>query len=320
MKYNAIIVGLGNIGLGYDLNSNGTHILTHTKAYLKNANFNLVAGIDIAADKRKSFEKYSRKRAFKTIENFKKINEERIDIVSLCTPENVRLPEFKKIISLKPKLIIIEKPIALTLKEANKMKQLADESKIKLYVNYTRRVDPFLSKLKEAFCSGEFGQPRLIKVNYTGGLYKNASHFIDLLMFYFGSPKNMKCLEIKKRKNSDFDATFILSYSGFDVFFNAVPIDDCFVCEVDIFLSRARVIMLDGGIVIKTFKVVKDPIFKGCFALKEVPLKIKPEPYRYQANVLNHIVEVLKYNKPLASDEKSAIATLLVCKRIENGF
>src|SRR3989338_6528580 len=208
MKYNALVVGLGRIGLGFDIGSDSSHILTHTKAYLKHKDFNLISGIDINMSRRKEFDDYAGKKAYSNIGQFKKGNNTKIDVVSLCTPEKVRYSEFIKIVSLKPKLVIIEKPLALTLDEAVKIKYTADENNIKIFVNYTRRVDPSFENLRKILRAKKLGNVSLVKINYNGGMYKNASHFIDLVMHYFGVPKNIRCLSIKNRKGGDFDASF----------------------------------------------------------------------------------------------------------------
>ncbi|HEO63969.1 MAG TPA: hypothetical protein ENN78_01725 [Candidatus Omnitrophica bacterium] len=168
--------------------------------------------------------------------------------------------------------------------------------------------------------SKEFGAVSLVKINYNGGMYKNASHFIDLAMHYFGFPEKIRCLKFKKRKSGNVDSSFILSYKNFDVFFNNVPSVAYFIAEMDIFLSEGRISVFGGGIEIKAFKIAKDPVFESHFALKEVPFVAEHQPYKCQLSVLNHIVAALKNNRPLASTAKSALDTLQVCKEIEHGY
>ena len=44
VKKKSILIGLGNIGLNYDLNTQ--YIMTHAKSLLKNKNVEFVCGID----------------------------------------------------------------------------------------------------------------------------------------------------------------------------------------------------------------------------------------------------------------------------------
>lgn len=319
MKYNAVVVGLGKIGVGFDLKSKPQHILTHTKAFLKNSNFNLVAGVDIDSDKRRIFDKFSGKKAYRSIEELRKFNKSKIDIISLCTPENIRLSEFRKMLILKPKLVIIEKPIAMSIREASKIKEMAWASKINIFVNYIRRADPFFVELKNIVNTGGLGDVELVKINYSGGLYKNAAHFIDIMLYYFGRPRKILCLSKKRRYNGDIDASFILSFSNFDIHFQDVSDKNYSVGEIDFFLSLGRITVLDFGAKVKAFRAAKDPVFPGFNALKKIALRTKPQLERYQDNVVKHIFKVLGGKEPSVSDAKSAIETLIICKKIESG-
>mgnify|MGYP006424554935 FL=1 len=55
MELSVVIVGLGAIGMGYDLDSTDT-ISTHAKAFQAHSDFYLVAGIDCNIENRRIFE------------------------------------------------------------------------------------------------------------------------------------------------------------------------------------------------------------------------------------------------------------------------
>jgi len=319
MKYNALVIGLGKIGLGFDLNSKPGHILTHTKAYLKNRKFNLVAGVDIDSVRRKLFKKFSKREAYKSIDEFRRFSKKKIDIVSLCTPESVRLSEMRNIVKLNPRLVVIEKPIAMTINETMQIRDLAKKEKIKIFVNYIRRVDPFFAGLKKIIDSRQFGRVLLVNINYSGGLYKNASHFIDLMLYYFGMPLKVLCLSRRKKANNDVDASFILSYLNFGIHFQDISDQNYSVGEIDLFFEYGRIMVLDFGANARIFKLQKDSLFKGFNALKQVRLKVKPQLDRYQDDVVKHLLKVLQNEENPVSDAKSATETLIICKKIENG-
>jgi len=319
MRYNAIVVGLGKIGLVFDIKSRPEHILTHTKAYLKNRKFRLIAGVDIDPIPRKLFKKFSKREAYKNINEFHGHNKIKIDVVSLCTPESVRVSEMQNIVKLNPKLVVIEKPIAMNIKEAAKIMGLAKKHAIKIFVNYIRRVDPFFTGLKKIIESKQYGHVLAININYSGGLYKNASHFIDLMLYYFGRPLKILCLSRSKRVTNDVDASFILAYLDFDIHFQNISDRSYSIGEIDIFFERSRITILDFGADARIFIPQKDPIFKGFSVLKQVRLNVKPQLSRYQHNVVKHLLKVLQNKENPVSDAKSATETLIICKKIENG-
>ena len=62
-KIKTIVIGLGNIGLDYDLNNNNS-ILSHSKSVLKSKHFELVAAIEKNKKKRDIFKKKYKKQTF----------------------------------------------------------------------------------------------------------------------------------------------------------------------------------------------------------------------------------------------------------------
>jgi predicted dehydrogenase len=59
--------------------------------------------------------------------------------------------------------ILCEKPLALTLEEANDMIQAANEARVKLQVGFMRRFDPVFIAAKERLDRGDIGRPMLIR-------------------------------------------------------------------------------------------------------------------------------------------------------------
>ena len=59
--------------------------------------------------------------------------------------------------------IFCEKPMALTLEEADDMVQAADEAGVKLQVGFMRRFDPIFITAKERIEKGEIGSPMLVR-------------------------------------------------------------------------------------------------------------------------------------------------------------
>lgn len=67
------------------------------------------------------------------------------------------------------KHVLIEKPMATRVDEAEKMAALASEKKLKLMVAFTRRYDPGVDKAKAILASGEIGNPTFAHTYYFGG-------------------------------------------------------------------------------------------------------------------------------------------------------
>lgn len=313
MRHKVLIVGLGKIALGFDLSGNEDEVFSHTKAFLNNDAFELIGGVDGEKNRRDEFEAFSGKKAFATLdEAFDYCGF--VDVISICTPTHVRLPVFLDILKFKPRLVIIEKPISSSVEEALEIKNIADANKIKLYINYMRRVEPCFAELKKRlFDAGDVSN---IVVHYTNGLFTNASHFINLMLFFFKKPSSIMVLDIQKT-NSDYAADFIMKYDGFSVYFATHKNIDYSLGEVDIICNNRRYCIYDWGFNVKFFESAKDPLFPELKALKETDDFEYPQMNVYMKHVAGHIKKMLLCEYEYG-DVEDAIATTEICEYIKN--
>jgi len=133
-----------------------------------------------------------------------------IDAVIISTPHYLHYP--MALDSMKAgKHVLVDKPMAINLKEADEMIKEAEKRNLKLGVNLQSRFDPTIRKVKDAAEEGRFG--RLILGEATvkwfrtqeyydsspwrgrwsteggGALINQAIHTIDLLLWIMGPPK-----------------------------------------------------------------------------------------------------------------------------------
>ena len=87
------------------------------------------------------------------------INNESIDaIIIASTPESERFPIVRAALKAK-KHVMIEKPIAPTLREADEVIKLIEVNNLKFTIGYTRRFDPKYAFINKSLKSGKLGQP-----------------------------------------------------------------------------------------------------------------------------------------------------------------
>ncbi|MDE6958229.1 Gfo/Idh/MocA family oxidoreductase [Helicobacter apodemus] len=134
-----------------------------------------------------------------------------IDIVSILTPSGMHAKNTLEVAKYK-KHIIVEKPIALTLEDADKMIEACDRNNIRLFVVKQNRFNLPVQKLKEALDKGRFGKLVMgsVRVRWCrddayykqdswrgtwamdGGVFTNqASHHIDLLEWMMGDVESV---------------------------------------------------------------------------------------------------------------------------------
>lgn len=137
-KYTAALVGLGRIGYSLGLDKKREQPASHTMALLNNPRINLIAGCDtdsIALSKWQD----ANKKAVGYSDSANLYARCRPDIVTVAVNENAHLKEAVEAIHAKPKLVILEKPVALNLSEAEKIQQAANEFQVPVLVNHERR-------------------------------------------------------------------------------------------------------------------------------------------------------------------------------------
>lgn len=136
-----------------------------------------------------------------------------IDIVCICTPSGQHAAQAIACAEAG-KHLIVEKPIALTLNDADAMIAAARQNNVRMAVAFQRRTEPIFKLIKEAIVGGDLGDLTLASIvmpyfrgqSYYemadwrgtwaldgGGVLMNQGiHIIDLLVWYMGDPLDIK--------------------------------------------------------------------------------------------------------------------------------
>lgn len=194
------LLGCGRIGLRHaDLLKSGQ---------IKNGS--LVAVCDNVPEKAKLFGKRFGVPFYTDLDEMMKKAQD-IDVVSVLTPSGLHASHTIHISKYR-KHIVVEKPMALTLDDADAMIRSCDLAGVKLFVVKQNRYNLPVQKLREAIIQKRFGKLCLGTVrvrwsrtqeyydqddwrgtwNMDGGVFANqASHHIDLLEWMMGEPESV---------------------------------------------------------------------------------------------------------------------------------
>jgi len=180
----------------------------HTEAISSLKNAQLVACADIEKDKADSVGKENQCPAYADYENMLTKHPE-IEVVSLLTPSGIHAQQAIDIALNYRKHIVVEKPMALRLSDADEMIRACDASGVRLFVVKQNRYNLPVTRLREALESNRFGKITMgtVRVRWRrdqayydqapwrgtwaldGGVFSNqASHHIDLLEWMLGEP------------------------------------------------------------------------------------------------------------------------------------
>lgn len=291
MKIKTLIIGLGKIGMGYDLNLPADeYVLSHARAFFSHQSFELVCGVDPIAENREIFSEKYLAVAYEKIEHALLAHPE-IDFVIIATPTGLHKQVTETVLSLiKPRVILCEKPLAHTEEEATFILKKCLSAGVQLYVNYIRRADPGAIRIREMISSGEMRGPVKAVVWYSKGIFHNGSHFLDLLKFWLGSVSEIKIINYDgKSVDGDCEPDIYVRFakgsaifvSGWEEYFSHYSVE---------LLSPSGRLMYDrGGERIFSQAVIPDQSLSGYMQLDSKLSEIDNDMRRYQWNIAEEI-------------------------------
>jgi len=165
----------------------------HVRVLSELPNVNLVAVCDV--DRWKADE-VAGKYGLKSYDNSREMYEkEEIDAVTICVWSSKLAEETQKALKYG-KHVLVEKPMAHTVREAQKILKIAESENLKLSVGFIERFNPGVKRVKEAIQDGFIGIPVLAtarrvsrwpqRIGDVGVIKDTAIHDIDIIRFIFG--------------------------------------------------------------------------------------------------------------------------------------
>lgn len=252
----------------------------HVEAVINNKDeAELVAVYDIieelAIDRKRQYELAIKDSIVKVHTDYNEfLNDKRIDVVTIATISGYHAEQAIDCLN-HGKHVLIEKPMALTLEDAEKIIELGKEKNKKVCVSHQNRFNPAVQKLRRAIDEGRFGKlihgtARTLWARdnnyyaqaswrgtrkYDGGtLLNQCIHNIDLLQWMMGGEIERLCSEIdtfiRNIETEDFGAILIRFKNG------AIGIVESSVCvypknleeSLSIFGEKGTVVIEDNKI------------------------------------------------------------------------
>ena len=316
-KHKCLVVGLGNIGMKYDLDLEFEEfVLTHCAAISGHNDFVLSAGVDLNKESRDIFEGTFNSPAFDNIDIA--IKEVRPAVGVICCPTNDHYAALISLVESQDiKVILCEKPLSYDIVEAQEMVNICAKYDVPLYVNYMRRADPNVVEIKRRIVSGEIAGPIKVSAWYSKGLLNNGSHLVDLASYWLGDYISHKLLNCERHWNKtdpepdvyiQFEKGSLVLMSAWEEFYTHFTVE---------LLSRSgRLYYSNGGEKISFNQAGEDDLFKGYKVLADNPEIFKNHFLKYQYHVYEQLSEALQKRKSNLCDGFNGLRTLEILKNI----
>ncbi|MGZ3696748.1 MAG: Gfo/Idh/MocA family oxidoreductase [Bdellovibrionota bacterium] len=324
--YSAVVVGCGRIGslFSEQTRSPGNH--SHAQAYVENTRTRLVGLSDSNRERLKGAADHwgIAETSTDPLEVCRKLQPE---IVSVCTPDSTHFETARSILeSCPPRLLFIEKPVALRSADAEALLALAREKNCAISINYSRRFSPAVRALKKELASGAHGRPVFAHVLYGKGLVHNGTHALDLLRFWLGDPVSARGKPVATASPHEFESWEVdWEFSdGCRARFDVLDDQEATVFELDFLTTKSRWRFWLGGSSWEFSEIRENPEYAGYRNFvpsgreRTDPLFEKPMAANLRLAVQN-LVDHLDGSAPLLCDGGDGLRSLEWVERILQG-
>jgi hypothetical protein len=310
------IVGLGNIGYSYDSDSPTSFARTHARAATLHPDVRLEWGVDPSGESRAGFENEYGIQTFTQLEQA--LNSNPVDVVVLAVSIAGRSELWPIVLESKPKMVISEKPLALSFMECAEISNACADAGIGLLVNYPRRYSDVTQRARQLIETGELGRLQVGHVWYGKGVRNNGSHLINQLVYLFGNGWDVDAVSVSRSDypDGDIDAAFKLSRDGCKVDFLPTNPDLFSLGEIDLVFEGGRLRFVNQAFdLIEQVGLVESsyPGYSELGSERDVFDKAAEE---YQLDVITYAIDHLNDATALSRDVKDVLSTASIVDQV----
>ncbi len=331
-QYTAALVGCGRIGYSLGLDGKREQPASHTMALLDNPRIRLVAGCDSDIEKLSVWHKaVSGAKSYQRSEDM--YRQEKPDIVTVAVPEEFHKAEALAAIAARPRLVILEKPVALNTREAQDIKNASEEFGVPVMINHERRFAEDYRKAREYM--REIGTLQSIYASLSSSLciydrrgestgacslFHDGTHLIDAVMFFLGDPQSLgKPVLTGVFKDDKGSIRQLAAHWATercpDITVTMSGRSRYFAFEIQLNGTEGRVCV--GNSYLKAYKRKDSPLYTGFFSLVRDEKVGFPKKTLYFSNMVQNAVDFLDGKGGLKSPIDTGIKDLLILEDIK---
>ena len=317
MTYRAVVVGLGQIGMGYDIDANPkSRIATLARAFSEHPEFELVGGVDQDFARRELFQDRYQKPSFSSVDAA--MEETSPDVIAIAVPTEVHYQVLSQVVRLSTlSAILCEKPLSYDFDEATEMVSLAEKSDVTLFTNYMRRCDPAVIEVRRRIVQDEISGPIKGICWYSKGIFNNGSHFLNLLQYWLGEVKNFEIINKGRLwENHDPEPDVKIIFELGEVYLLAAKEENFSHYTVELIAANGRLRYEQGAMTWQPSD--SDSNNSGYVILSSDAEVIKPDTPRLQWHVVDQISNYLSGAKTSICTGAQGLSTLNVLMQIRN--
>jgi predicted dehydrogenase len=309
MSAPVLLVGLGAIGVGYDLGTApGAQAYTHARAFALHPAFALAAGVDSDESRCERFAAEYGAPAFASVEEA--LAAHPAEVVVIATPSDSHAGVLERVLAAAtPRLVLCEKPLAPAPEAARAMVASCAARGVELCVNYFRRSLPGAVEVRRRLQAGEIEAGGKAVSWYTKGFVHNGSHFLDLLQFWLGEVATATPLGPPRAGPAGEEIDCHLRLARGDALLLAAWEERYSHFALELVAPNGRLQFGGDGRLVWQ-QVVPDPAAPGYHGLTAQPEAIESGLQRYQWHVAEQLARRLDGREAALCSGAQALATL----------
>jgi predicted dehydrogenase len=316
MTYKALVVGLGQIGMGYDIDADPkARIATLARAFSEHPGYQFMGGVDFDPARRELFQAHYALPAFENIETA--IKKTAPDVVAIAVPTEAHYQVFSQLMQLGTlKAILCEKPLSYDLAEATEMVSLASESGVMLFTNYMRRCDSAVIEVRRRITSKEIAGPIKGICWYSKGLFNNGSHFLNLFQYWLGGVLDFQIIDSGRLwEGHDPEPDVKIEFESGEIYFHAAPEEHFSHYSVELIAANGRLRYERGSMLWQSS--VPDSNNSGYVVLNSNAEVIKSDAPRLQWAVVDQMARHLAGENTSICTGLQGLSTVQVLTQIK---
>ncbi len=348
-KYTAALIGTGRIGFTLGFDSKREQPASHTMALLANKRIDLLAGCDNNSSRLAHWHRFVKKSDVFAEYSFL-FATTKVDVVVIAVNETFHLETALAAIRFKPKLIILEKPVALNAAQGEQILLEAKKHFVPIMINHERRF-----ALDYAFAKKyikNIGKILSINARLDSGLrvfsakeestgeyslLHDGTHLVDIILFLledeqtgfkynFEDDGKKSCLSEGRITSLVCDEKDSSVVRSLNVHFSSEKCADInmvisgesrfFGFEVDVIGAEGRIRIGNG--IFEFYKRAESKLYSGFYSL-EKDSKVKSlKKTKYFSNMVKNAVDFLDQKEPLRSPLASGLRTLYILEDLRS--
>jgi predicted dehydrogenase len=239
-----------------------------------------------------------------------------IEVAVIATQPDFRREVIESMPSLKA--IIVEKPLALTLKAAQDFLDLCRQRNILVQVNLIRRADETMQQLASGGLAALIGAPQGATVHYGNGLLNNGTHMIDLCRMLLGEISELTAFTAGAFDEGPLpaDKNFsVVLQADNDALVNLQPLRFSKYREnsLDIWGETGRLAIMQEGLTMLQYQVAENRSLERTKELvSETPISHKTKIGIALYNLYSNLADAIDGKSGLCSSGESALKTASV--------